>query len=77
MNGPELKPQDMSGERHYTVFEIAEIWELSYATIRRLFENEPGVLIIGSDETRWSRRRQTLRIPESVMIRVHHKLSPK
>jgi hypothetical protein len=58
-------------ERHYTVFELAEKWGLSHMTIRRLFENEPGVLVFGSNETRYGRKRTTMRIPESVAIRVH------
>lgn len=63
--------EDVAKEKHYSVFEIAEIWGLSHMTIRRLFEREPGVLIFGSEETRYGRKRTTMRIPESVMIRVH------
>jgi hypothetical protein len=63
--------QDIALERHYTVFELAQMWNVSHMTIRRMFESEPGVLIFGSDETRYGRRRTTMRIPESVAIRVH------
>jgi AraC-like DNA-binding protein len=58
-------------ERHYSVGEIAERWGLSEKTIRRMFENEAGVLQWGSPETRRKRGYITLRIPESVMLRVH------
>ncbi len=34
-------------ERHYAVTEIAEMWNLSPDKVRELFENEPGVLVIG------------------------------
>lgn len=60
-------------ERHYSVGEIAELWGLSERTIRRMFENEEGVLQWGSPETRRKRGYITLRIPESVMLRVHLK----
>jgi len=62
-------------ERHYTPAEIAEMWNLSRDVVRRIFEGEPGVLVIGDDGSRSKRRYHTLRIPESVMERVHRKLS--
>ena len=34
-------------ERHYAVTEIAEMWNLSPDKVRELFENEPGVLVLG------------------------------
>jgi predicted transcriptional regulator len=58
-------------ERHYSVGEIAERRGLSEKTIRRMFENEEGVLQWGSPKTRRKRGYITLRIPESVMLRVH------
>ena len=58
-------------ERHYSVGEIAERWGLSEKTIRRMFENEEGVLQWGRPETRRKRGYITLRIPESVLLRVH------
>jgi len=58
-------------ERHYSVGEIAERWALSGKTVRRMFEIEEGVLQWGSPETRRKRGYITLRIPESVMLRVH------
>jgi hypothetical protein len=60
-------------ERHYTVAEVAKIWALSEKTIRRMFEDEPGVFQWGAPETRRKRGYQTLRIPESILLRVHRK----
>ena len=60
-------------ERHYSVGEIAEIWGLSEKTVRRMFEEEDGVLQWGTPETRRKRGYVTLRIPESVLLRVHRK----
>ena len=62
-------------ERHWTPEQLGELWGLSADSIRRLFEHEAGVLVI--ERTRSRRRRyRTLRIPESVAVRVHRKLSP-
>jgi len=47
------------------------MWNLSENTIRRMFENEPGVLIWGTTEGRFKRRYTTLRIPETVVLRVY------
>ena len=54
-------------ERHYSVGEIAERWGLSEKTVRRMFENEEGVLQWGSPETRRKRGYITLRIPNSLI----------
>ena len=63
-------------EQHFSVAQLAALWGLSQDTIRRLFRNEPGVLVIGNQNARDKRRRYTtLRIPESVARRVHQKLS--
>ena len=61
-------------ERHYSVPEIAETWNLSPDVVRKLFEREPGVLILGNDGGRGKRGYHTLRVPESVMERVHRRL---
>lgn len=45
-------------EPHYSVAELAGIWRLDQSTIRRMFQDEPGVLKIGKagrrDGKRWS-----------------------
>jgi len=61
-------------EKHYTVKELAEKWGLSEDTIRRLFRNEPGVVRIGTRK-RGTRRFITVRIPESVALRVYRRLT--
>jgi hypothetical protein len=64
-------------ERHYAVSEIAEMWNLSPDKVRELFENEQGVLVIGERSPRRKRRYVTLRIPQTVLERVHSRLSSK
>jgi transcriptional regulator GlxA family with amidase domain len=55
-------------ERHYTVAELAERWNLSRDTIRRMFESEPGVVVFKHAKLN-KRVYRTLRIPESVAKR--------
>jgi hypothetical protein len=43
-------------ERHYAVAEIAAKWNLSTDKVRELFQNEPGVLVIGERSPRHKRR---------------------
>ena len=59
-------------ERHFTASELAEIWKLDETTIRRMFQDEPGVLKIGKSNRRDGKRDYvTLRIPEAVALRVY------
>ena len=60
-------------EPHYSVSQVATMWNVSEKTVRRLFDGEAGVLRWGSDETARKRGYQNLRIPQSVLIRVHHR----
>jgi hypothetical protein len=62
-------------ERHWSVAEIAEAWNLSTDAVRRLFCHEPGVLVLPSPAHQTKRRYTTLRIPQSVLERVHRRLS--
>jgi hypothetical protein len=61
-------------ERHYSVYEVSQLWGLSEKTIRRIFSDEPGVVKWGQDESRFKRAYVTLRIPQSVVERVHRRL---
>jgi hypothetical protein len=70
----EVEITDISNERHYSVAELGTLWNLSEKTIRRMFENEPGVLRWGKSEARLRRGYITLRIPESVALRLHRRL---
>jgi len=63
-------------ERHYSLAEIAELWSLSVDTVRKVFEREPGVLVLGNQHPRRGKRSDTtLRIPAHVLERVHRRLS--
>jgi hypothetical protein len=61
-------------ERHYTVAEIGGILSLSHDAVRKIFEREPGVLVLGNAGSRSKRGYHMLRIPESVMKRVYRRL---
>jgi AraC-like DNA-binding protein len=73
-SGRPSTPASVAFERHYCVNEIAQMWGLSERTIRRIFTNEPGVFKWESGETRFKRGYTTLRVPESVVQRVHRRL---
>jgi hypothetical protein len=71
---PEYPSVDSSLEKHYSVIEISKLWGLSENTIRRMFTGEPGVIEWGSEEGRFKRAYKTMRVPESVLHRVHRRL---
>lgn len=74
-NVVEMAPQpDAALERHYSVDELSQLWGLSRKTIRRIFADEPGVVRWGNSESRYRRGYITLRIPESIVQRVHRRL---
>ena len=62
-------------ECHYSAKEIAELWGLCENSVRELFKNEPGVVRIQRPKSRWKRAYTTLRIPKSVLERVHRRMS--
>jgi hypothetical protein len=66
--------QDKAVEKHYSLEQIGELWGLSTRTVRKMFENEPGIIVFGNPGSMKKRRYITLRIPESVLIRVHRRL---
>src|SRR5436190_14300271 len=70
----DVESTDLLNQRHYSVAELGKLWNLSEKTIRRIFENEPGVLQWGKTETTSRRTYMTLRIPETVALRVHRRL---
>ncbi len=61
-------------ERHYTPSEIAELWHFNAETVRRLFQCEPGVLVLEARIKKGKRAYKTIRIPHSVLERVHERL---
>lgn len=64
-------------ERHYAVIEVAEMWHLSPDKVRDIFQHEPGVLVIGDRSPHHKRRYLTIRIPHTVLLRVHNRLAAK
>jgi hypothetical protein len=66
---------DIARERHYSIQEVAEIWGLCENSVRELFRNEPGVLRIERPKSRYKRGYVTVRIPLSVLQRVHRRMS--
>ena len=61
-------------ERHYTPAEVADLWHLNVETIRRMFQDEPGVVVIQGTPKKGKRPYKTIRIPQSVLERVHKRL---
>ena len=64
----------LATERHYSIPEIAKLWKLSDDKVRLLFKDESGVMRIGAPERMHKRGYITLRIPESVLNRVHERI---
>ena len=62
-------------EHHYSPAEVAELWGLSPDKVRAVFRREPGVLVFGGDDGRGKRGYAVLRIPQSVLEKVHRRLS--
>jgi len=60
-------------ERHYSVPEVATLWNVSQDTIRRLFRDRADVFKLNSPDTERKRGYCVLRIPESVVKAVHAK----
>jgi hypothetical protein len=58
--------------RVYSPKQLAELWHLSEQTVRRLFQDEPGVFVLGDSNPRSKRAYCTLRIPQSVAEKVWH-----
>jgi hypothetical protein len=65
---------DLAREKHYSIIEIAKLWALSEKTVRKIFESEPGVVHWGTQEKLHKRGYRTLRVPETILHRVHRKL---
>jgi hypothetical protein len=67
----------MADEKHYTPIEVAKQWGVSPDIVRSVFRDEPGVLKIERPGTNAKRCYSTLRIPESVLVRVHTRLTSR
>lgn len=68
-------------EQYYTPAQLAERLAVSVNSVRRIFQNEPGVVKLGEPSRRLGRvlKRSyyTLRIPQSVAERVIAKMTNK
>ena len=67
------KPQRQPGE-NYRVKDIAARWNVAANTVIARLENEPGVLRLDNEGT-GKRRKVTLSVPESVLLRVEQRFS--
>jgi len=56
--------------RIFTPKELAELWQLSENSIRRMFQDRAGVFCLGDSNPRGRRGYVTLRIPETVALQV-------
>jgi hypothetical protein len=65
----------LATERHYTIAEVAAMWSLSKQTVRRILKKEAGVLVIGRPGNERRQGYQTVRVPESVLQRIHNRLT--
>jgi hypothetical protein len=71
-----VPPEDaVLSEPYLTPAEIAQRWRMSVDSVVRLFEHEPGILILGNPTSKHRRRYRTIRIPISVLARVEKRLS--
>ena len=65
--------KSLSLEQHFSVDQLAERWGLSTDFLRKLFIKEPGVVVFMNPKP-GKRTYRTLRIPESVAVRVHRRM---
>lgn len=54
----------------YTVAEVAAMMGFSHDTMTRIFEREPGVIIVPRPSTNRKQRYRSIRIPRAVYERV-------
>jgi hypothetical protein len=64
-------------EKHYSVSEISKLWNVSVDLVRDTFADEKGVLKWDRPATRTKRAYSLLRVPESVLVRVHRRLTER
>jgi hypothetical protein len=64
-------------EQHYSPAQVARMWGWSDDFVRNQFKNEPGVLVSKRPETMHKRSFSSMRIPESVLVRVGTRLQNK
>lgn len=65
-------------EQHFSVQQVSQMWGISAASVRRIFEGQPGVLAFSMPRLQKNRKHKPhvlLRIPASVMERLHKQWS--
>lgn len=65
----------VSIEQHYRFRDLKEKFHLSDRSLRRLFADEPGVVVLPHEICRKKRKYETVLIPESVVLRVLNRCS--
>jgi hypothetical protein len=71
---PQLAAEPLAAERHWSPAQVAEIWGFGPETIRRIFQNEPGVVVMTKPAKKNRQQHRTIRIPQTVLERVHRRL---
>jgi hypothetical protein len=74
MMSPKFTTQSDAFERHFSCRTVSELWGVDESTVVRLFQDEPGVFKIKRN-AKGKRSYTTYRIPESVMHRVHGRMT--
>ena len=71
----------LTHEPHYEPKDLSTLWKVSPQMIRKIFINEPDVLLIGEPSRRVGKKLKrsylTMRIPYSVAERVHQRRSTR
>jgi len=75
MDSRKLPQSESALERHFSIKEIAKLWGLCENSVREIFKQEPGVIRIERPRSRYKRAYTTIRIPKSVLERVHRRMS--
>lgn len=65
---------ELATERHHSRAEIAAMWDISEDTVTTIFEHETDVIWI-TKPAKHKRRYRTMRVPHSVLLRVHRRLT--
>jgi len=69
---PTIDPAAPALEEHLSPQQIAILWNIDESTVRRIFQDQQGVLKLGKAGRRHGKRAYiTLRIPKSIFLRYH------
>jgi len=62
---------------HYSVDQVAEMWNMGRDAVSAIFRNEEGTLKLVRPGNKYKRAYTTLRIPESVLCLVYARMTAK